>query len=99
MLTHNKYTNRMKAPPPPTTTSSLLMDVGRLLRADFRRRAEHLKLTQSQVSPLASLPNHPAISQFLLAAHLEAHTVTASPLIDHLLFSALANHEVHKVHI
>lgn len=96
MLANSKYTNEMKTPPPPTTTSSLLMDVGRLLRADFRRRAEHLKLTQAQVSALASLAKHPGISQVALAEKLEVHPVTVTQLIDRLQRAGWVKREVHE---
>jgi DNA-binding MarR family transcriptional regulator len=86
----------MKAPPPPTTTSSLLMDVGRLLRADFRRRAEHLKLTQAQMGALACLAKQPGISQVALAEKLEVHPVTVTQLIDRLQRAGWVRRETHE---
>ncbi|NGY04943.1 MarR family winged helix-turn-helix transcriptional regulator [Solimonas terrae] len=86
----------MKTPPPPTTTSSLLMEVGRLLRADFGRRAEHLKLTQAQMSALARLSKQPGISQVALAEMLEVHPVTVTQLIDRLQRAGWVRREVHE---
>ncbi|NKF22057.1 MarR family winged helix-turn-helix transcriptional regulator [Solimonas marina] len=86
----------MKAPPPPTTTSSMLMEVGRLIREDFRRRAEHLKLTQSQTLALAHLHKNPGISQVTLAERLEVHPVTITQLVDRLQRAGWVRREVHE---
>src|SRR3546814_5346484 len=67
-----------------------------MLRADFRRRAEHLKLTQAQVSALASLAKHPGISQVVLAEKLEVHPVTVTQLIDRLQRAGWVKREVHE---
>src|SRR3546814_17999703 len=67
-----------------------------MLRADFRRRAEHLKLTQAQVSALASPAKHPGISQVVLAEKLEVHPVTVTQLIDRLQRAGWVKREVHE---
>ncbi len=81
---------------PPATASSLLLEVGRLLRADFRRRAQHLKLTQSQTMALACLAREPGISQVGLAERLEVHPVTITQLVDRLQRAGWVRREVHE---
>lgn len=86
----------MKTPPPSPTTSSLLMEVGRLLREDFRRRAKHLQLTQAQTMALACLAKQPGLSQVALAEKLEVHPVTITQLVDRLQRAGWVRREVHE---
>jgi DNA-binding MarR family transcriptional regulator len=74
----------------------MLMEVGRLIREDFRRRAEHLKLTQSQTLALACLAKSPGISQVALAEKLEVHPVTVTQLIDRLQRAGWVRREIHE---
>ncbi|MGH8445075.1 MAG: MarR family winged helix-turn-helix transcriptional regulator [Solimonas sp.] len=86
----------MTTPPPPNSTSSLLLEVGRLYREDFRRRAQHLKLTQSQTMALAALAKQPGLTQIALADKLEVHPVTVTQLIDRLQRAGWVRREVHE---
>ncbi|WP_020650629.1 MarR family winged helix-turn-helix transcriptional regulator [Solimonas variicoloris] len=86
----------MKTPPPWNTTSGLLLEVGRLYREDFRRRAKHLKLTQSQTAALACLAKQPGLTQIGLAAKMEIHPVTVTQLIDRLQRAGWVRREVHE---
>jgi DNA-binding MarR family transcriptional regulator len=63
---------------------SLFIDVARLFRAEFRRRAEHIGLTQPQWQAIATLARAPGLSQAALAERLEVHPVTVTALIDRL---------------
>ncbi|MEQ1440113.1 MarR family transcriptional regulator [Fontimonas sp. SYSU GA230001] len=69
---------------PPVTIGSLVLDVGRLIRQDFRRRAQHLGLTQAQWSAIAQLHREPGLTQAALAERLEVHPVTVTQLLDRM---------------
>ncbi|WP_051362329.1 MarR family winged helix-turn-helix transcriptional regulator [Solimonas soli] len=86
----------MRKPPPPNTTTSLLLEVGRLHREAFKRRAAHLKLTQSQSMALAWIAKQPGITQTGLAEKLEVHPVTVTQLIDRLQRAGWVRRETHK---
>jgi len=86
----------MRTPPPPNTITSLLLEVGRLYREDFRRRAAHLKLTQSQSMALAWISKQPGITQSALAEKLEVHPVTVTQLIDRLQRAGWVRRETHE---
>ncbi len=69
---------------PTTVIGSLVLDVGRLIRQDFRRRAQHLNLTQAQWAALMHLSREPGLTQTELADRLEVHPVTVTQLLDRL---------------
>ncbi|MFT4046381.1 MAG: MarR family transcriptional regulator [Solimonas sp.] len=86
----------MSKPPPPNTTTSLLLEVGRLHREAFKRRARHLKLTQSQTMALAWIAKQPGITQIGLAEKLEVHPVTITQLVDRLQRAGWVRRETHE---
>ncbi len=87
-------------PNPPTapqaTFGSLILEVGRLIRQDFRRRAQAHGLTQSQWSALAQLHREPGLTQATLAERLEVHPVTVTQLLDRLIKSGWVRRETHE---
>lgn len=78
------------------TFGSLVLDVGRLIRADFRRRARHLGLTQAQWSALAQLHRAPGLTQTELAERLEVHPVTVTQLLDRMERAGLVRRAPHE---
>jgi MarR family transcriptional regulator for hemolysin len=62
----------------------LLVDVARLLRRNFNRRAQALGLTQPQWQALARLSQNQGMSQACLADLLEIQPITLTRLIDRL---------------
>lgn len=74
----------MQKPLATQTVGSLVLDVGRLIRQDFRRRAQHLGLTQAQWSALNHLFREPGLTQTALAERLEVHPVTVTQLLDRM---------------
>lgn len=68
-----------------TGVIALLSEVPRLIREDFRRRAQHLGLTQPQWRVLMQLNNEPGLKQATLAERLEVHPVTVTQIIDRLV--------------
>jgi MarR family transcriptional regulator for hemolysin len=82
--------------PPHDTTTSLLLEAGRLVREAFRRRAQHLGLTQSQARALAWIAKQPGITQIGLAEKLEVHPVTVTQLIDRLQRAGWVRRETHE---
>ena len=85
----------MRKPPPPNTTTSLLLEIGRLHREAFKRRARHLKLTQSQTMAMAWISKQPGITQSGLAEKLEVHPVTVTQLVDRLQRAGWVRRETH----
>lgn len=65
----------------------LLADAVRLLRRDFYRRAQGLKLTPALGRLLFYIARHPNSSQVELAARLEVTPVTLSRMVDRLVRS------------
>jgi len=65
--------------------ASTLSEVARLIRGDFKRRAQHLGLTQPQWRVLISLSKSPGINQATLAEILEVHPVTVTQIVDRLV--------------
>ena len=63
----------------------LLAENTRLVRANFRRRAQHLGLTQPQWRILLAISNYPGIMPSVLAEKLEVHPVTVTQSIDRLV--------------
>lgn len=63
----------------------LLAEVSRLVREDFRRRAQHLGLTQPQWRLLFILSREPGMNQACLAGKLEVHPVTVTQSVDRLV--------------
>ncbi len=63
---------------------STLAEAAKLVREDFRRRAQHLNLTQPQWRLLLILSRDPGITQVALAARLEVHPVTVTQSVDRL---------------
>ena len=63
---------------------ALLVEVGRLLRRNFNRRAQELGLTQAQWQALAHLSRKQGINQACLADLLEVQPITLARLIDRL---------------
>jgi MarR family transcriptional regulator, transcriptional regulator for hemolysin len=62
----------------------LLVDVARLLRRNFNRRAQALGLTQPQWQALARLSQNQGMNQACLADLLEIQPITLTRLIDRL---------------
>jgi len=62
----------------------LLVDVARLLRRNFNRRAQALGLTQPQWQALARLSQNQGMNQACLADLLEVQPITLTRLIDRL---------------
>lgn len=62
----------------------LLVDVARLLRRNFNRRAQSLGLTQPQWQALARLSQNQGMNQACLADLLEVQPITLARLIDRL---------------
>jgi MarR family transcriptional regulator for hemolysin len=62
----------------------LLVDVARLLRRNFNRRAQALGLTQPQWQALARLSQNQGMNQACLADLLEVQPITVARLIDRL---------------
>lgn len=63
----------------------LLSETARLFREDFRRRAQHLGLTQPQWRVLLHLSMTPGLTQVALAEKLEVHAVTVTQIVDRLV--------------
>lgn len=78
------------------TFGSQVLEVGRLIRADFGRRAQHLGLTQAQWSALAQLHKYPGLTQVALAERLDVHPVTVTQLLDRMEKAALVRREPHE---
>jgi MarR family transcriptional regulator, transcriptional regulator for hemolysin len=62
----------------------MLVDVARLLRRNFNRRAQALGLTQPQWQALARLSQNQGMSQACLADLLEIQPITLTRLVDRL---------------
>lgn len=80
---------------PPVTVGSLVIDVGRLIRQDFKRRAQHLGLTQAQWSAISHLHRDPGLTQAALAERLEVHPVTVTQLLDRMEKAGWIRREAH----
>jgi MarR family transcriptional regulator, transcriptional regulator for hemolysin len=63
---------------------ALLVEVARLLRRNFNRRAQDRGLTQTQWQALAHLSRDQGMNQACLADLLEVQPITAGRLIDRL---------------
>lgn len=75
----------MKNTASPSNAPSMLAEAARLVREDFRRRAQHLNLTQPQWRALLFLSKEPGMNQACLAAKLEVHPVTVTQSVDRLV--------------
>lgn len=75
----------MKNPNPVENVPSMLVEAARLIREDFRRRAQHLNLTQPQWRLMLILSREPGINQACLAGKLEVHPVTVTQSVDRLV--------------
>lgn len=69
---------------PQQSVGVLLIEVARLLRRNFNRRAQGLGPTQTQWQALAHLSRNPGINQTCLADLLEVQPITLARLIDRL---------------
>ncbi|TJY64705.1 MarR family transcriptional regulator [Sinimarinibacterium sp. CAU 1509] len=78
------------------TISSLILETGRLIRQDFRRRAQAHGLTQAQWSALAQLHREPGMTQTTLAERLEVHPVTVTQLLERLVKAGWVRREAHE---
>jgi MarR family transcriptional regulator, transcriptional regulator for hemolysin len=67
------------------TVAMLVVDVSRLLRRDFARRAQHLGLTQAQWRALAYLSRNEGTTQASLAEMLEMQPISLARLLDRLV--------------
>lgn len=74
----------------------LLSETARLIREDFRRRAQHLGLTQPQWLVLMHLSRTPGLKQTTLAEKLEVHPVTVTQIIDRLVAAGWVRRERQK---
>lgn len=63
----------------------LMAENTRLVRDNFRRRAQHLGLTQPQWRILIFISKEPGIKLATLAEKLEVHPVTATQSIDRMV--------------
>lgn len=75
--------------------ASALSEVARLIRGDFKRRAQHLGLTQPQWRVLISLSKWPGVNQVTLAEILEVHPVTVTQIVDRLVKAGWVRREPH----
>ena len=69
---------------PHQSAGVLLVDVARLLRRNFNRRAQALGLTQPQWQALARISQNQGMNQACLADLLEVQPITLARLIDRL---------------
>lgn len=69
---------------PLNSVGILLLEVSRLIRRDFERRARPLGLTQGQWRALLYLSRYEGINQTMLADRLEIRPITLARLIDRL---------------
>jgi MarR family transcriptional regulator for hemolysin len=69
---------------PHQNVGALLVDVARLLRRNFNRRAQDLGLTQTQWQALARLSHNEGMNQACLADLLEVQPITLARLVDRL---------------
>jgi MarR family transcriptional regulator for hemolysin len=69
---------------PRQSVGVLLIDVARLLRRNFNRRAQALGLTQPQWQALARISQNQGMNQACLADMLEVQPITLARLIDRL---------------
>ncbi|GMV30974.1 MAG: hypothetical protein AMXMBFR59_30990 [Rhodanobacteraceae bacterium] len=74
----------MNVPDPRSTFAYPLLDVTRLLRKHFDRRAEPLGLTRAQWRAIKFVHRHPAITQKALAELLEMEPIPVGRVIDRL---------------
>lgn len=74
----------------------LLSETARLIREDFRRRAQHLGLTQPQWLVLMHLSRTPGLKQATLASKLEVHPVTVTQIIERLMAAGWVRRERQK---
>lgn len=86
----------MRKPPLSVTAITLLMESSRLFREDFRRRAQHLALTQAQTSAIACLARQPGLTQAELAERLEVRPVTVTQQLDRLQKAGWIRREAHE---
>jgi DNA-binding MarR family transcriptional regulator len=73
--------------------ASILADTSRIVRMDFRRRAQHLNLTQPQWQTLLNLSREPGINQANLAEQLDVNPVTVAQSVDRLVKAGLVLRE------
>ncbi|MEX1666673.1 MarR family winged helix-turn-helix transcriptional regulator [Zhongshania arctica] len=73
--------------------ASTLTETSRLVREDFRRRAQHLNLTQPQWLTLLKLSREPGINQACLAEHFDVNPVTVAQSVDRLVKAGLVLRE------
>jgi DNA-binding MarR family transcriptional regulator len=64
--------------------TSLVVDVSRMIREDFRLRANHLKLSQPQWRVLLCVSRNPGITPKAMAEALEVSAVTITQSVDRL---------------
>jgi DNA-binding MarR family transcriptional regulator len=81
---------------PKPMISTLILEIGRLIRQDFRRRAQAHGLTQAQWSALAQLHREPGLTQATLAERLEVHPVTVTQLLERLVKAGWVRREAHE---
>lgn len=74
----------MNRPDPRSTFAYPLLDVTRLLRKHFDRRAEPLGLTRAQWRAIKMIHRHEGISQKALAELLEMEAIPVSRVVDRL---------------
>lgn len=80
----------------PSPVSTLIFEVGRLIRQAFRRKAQHVGLTQSQWSAVAHLYREPGLTQSMLAERLDVHPVTVTQLLERLSKAGWVRRECHE---
>ena len=73
--------------------ASTLAETSRMVREEFRRRAQHLNLTQPQWLTLLKLSREPGINQASLAVHLDVNPVTVAQSVDRLVKAGLVLRE------
>jgi DNA-binding MarR family transcriptional regulator len=78
------YAATMNTPDPRSTFVYPLLDVTRLMRKHFDRRAEPLGLTRAQWRCLKGIWRHPAITQKALAELLEMEPIPVGRTVDRL---------------
>lgn len=87
------YYGAMKRTSQFSVAASTLAETSRMVREEFRRRAQHLNLTQPQWLTLLKLSREPGINQASLAVHLDVNPVTVAQSVDRLVKAGLVLRE------
>jgi len=73
----------------------LMKEISMLAREDFRRRAQHLGLTQTQWRLLFALSKSPGLKPGDLAERMEVHPVSITQIVDRLVKAGWVERQPH----